>query len=471
MLRFVASIMLALGAGTALAANIDPRLAKFDVCGRYEIFHINGIQTSETDANDNRAALIDAYGNSHNEHLIAYRLAYNPSQGALLDLVDVFAQKLNEYPGATFAMIVRAFLGRVRDPLPVSLADELQRILIERIRGTGYVSLNDTDLARVVDRIRRQRLSGAKTLLVPHSQGSLYANSAYALLTQGTDAIPAKSLAIVAVASPAAYVAGANGRHVTSRQDLVIFGLRKLLGDGSVLPGNVSQPLTLDDPLGHNFQATYLRLNTDGRRKLPPPERLPPPELLPVMVDPGLDTDARTKLLSDIAAVLDSLRTDRYVPSDHNLFSRVEFYPEVAPMPPRFCKAPGRLMWWDGWSNPGQYPQYAVRRFIDGAQRGELEGRVKANLQECYAKARDMYERFLRGEGNPAIMVCGDYVDLLTHFKAWRIHSGDRQEMTYQEEEDAMWSSRTLHCPDGSSSWTNVRLVYGVAYLRPQCNW
>jgi hypothetical protein len=118
MLRFVASIVLALNAGTVLAANIDPRLAKFDVCGRYEVFHINGIQTTETDANDNRVALSAAYGNSHNEHLIAYRLAYNPTQGALLDLVDVFAQKLNEYPGATFAMIVRAFLGRVRAPLP-----------------------------------------------------------------------------------------------------------------------------------------------------------------------------------------------------------------------------------------------------------------------------------------------------------------------------------------------------------------
>lgn len=59
-------------------------------------------------------------------------------------------------------------------------------------------------------------MSDAKALLVPHSQGNLYANSAYALLTQGTAAVPAKSLAIVGVATPAAFVAGANGRYVTT---------------------------------------------------------------------------------------------------------------------------------------------------------------------------------------------------------------------------------------------------------------
>lgn len=109
MIRSTMAFLFAVFVGPALAANIDPRLAKWDACVRYEIFHINGIQTSERDARDNLGAVSDAYGNAHDEHLIAYWLAYNPTQGALLDLVDVFAQKLAEYPGTTFAMIVRAF--------------------------------------------------------------------------------------------------------------------------------------------------------------------------------------------------------------------------------------------------------------------------------------------------------------------------------------------------------------------------
>lgn len=71
MIRTFIATMLASFAATALPANIDPRLAKDDACGPYWIFHINGIQTTEADANKNRAELAAAYGNAHKEHLTA----------------------------------------------------------------------------------------------------------------------------------------------------------------------------------------------------------------------------------------------------------------------------------------------------------------------------------------------------------------------------------------------------------------
>jgi hypothetical protein len=452
MLRFVASILLALSAGTAAAANIDPRLAKFDVCGRFEIFHINGIQTTEADASRNLDLLATDYGNSHNEHLIAYRLAYNPTQGALLDLVDVFAQKLNEYPGATFAMIVRAFLGRVRNPLPETLADELQRILIERIRGTGYVSLNDADLARVVDRIRSQRMDGAKTLLVPHSQGNLYANSAYAVLTQAAiNPVPTKSLAIVGVASPASFVAGTNGRYVNSRQDLVLYGLRKLLGAGAVLPANVAQPVTLDDPLGHNFQAIYLRPNTN----------------------------ARAKLLADIAAALDLLRTDRLdgLFDNGSLRSDALWEPKMFATPQAPCERPARVVWFDTWSTPGK----AVKRTMD-ADRGALEGVVAANLQACYEKARDARKHWLTvGDTNAGMpyILCSLSLGWggggLTYFDAWQVYSGDQQVLRYAEQEVGYhsYSEGYLWCPEGGRHNVyppGVASVWGMLRLTYACN-
>lgn len=433
MIRSTVAVLIALCLGPAVAANIDPRLAKADTCGRYEIFHINGIQTTETDANRNLDRLTVAYGNAHNEHLIAYRLAYNPTQGALLDLVDVFAQKLNEYPGATFSMIVRAFLGRVRDPLPVSLADELQRILIERIRSTGYVSLNDADLAAVVDRIRRQRLSGAKTLLVPHSQGNLYANSAYTLLTQAAgNPVPPKSLAIVGVASPAAFVAGANGRYVTSRQDLVIFGLRKLLGNGNVLPGNVTQPLTLDDPLGHSFQAIYLRPNTN----------------------------ARTKLLGDIATAFDALRTDQsygsYVVSVH-----LNWTP---PIPARLssCAVPARLYWFED-------PDYlegggsAGLRAVD-AERSALEARGEAIAMARYAAGLGIWRDFAVSRGPFDPLPRGGT-------SAWHVYSADSQRMGYSIAERGPYWMEVVMCSDGTRRGPTeiVGGVYGQAYVSGQC--
>lgn len=447
MIRSTVAVLIALCLGPAVAANIDTRLAKFDVCGRYEIFHINSIQTIERDARDNLDQLGIAYGNSHNEHLIAYRLAYNPTQGALLDLVDVFAQKLNEYPGATFAMIVRAFLGRVRDPLPVSLSDELQRILIERIRDTGYVSLNDADLALVVDRIRRQRTSGAKTLLVPHSQGNLYANSAYALLTQAANnPVPTKSLAIVGVASPAAFVAGANGRYVTSRQDLVIFGLRKLLGNGSVLPGNVTQPVTLDDPLGHNFQAIYLRPNTN----------------------------ARTKLLSDMTQLFDSLRTDMPDPIGVGLSALADWTSAVPP-PPGFCDFPAVLRWVDGWS---QSPD-AVFRTVVAIDRSALEPQARANAQACYPKALDIWRQRMLTLGRfdpvPAQLQisCSSYGggwNPDSAIAAWNAYSGDSHAVTYYE--SVVGSYQTVaSCPDGTRGrFVTYDLVSAAASVVPRCN-
>ena len=45
--------LLLLALAPAQAANIDARLAKVDVCGRYEIIHINGVVTSPAGAQDN----------------------------------------------------------------------------------------------------------------------------------------------------------------------------------------------------------------------------------------------------------------------------------------------------------------------------------------------------------------------------------------------------------------------------------
>lgn len=359
-------------------------------------------------------------------------------QGALLDLVDVFAQKLNEYPGATFVMLVRAFLGRVRDPLPAALADELQRILVERIRGTGYVTTNDAALASIANEIRgRYRIYGpGRTVLVPHSQGSLYANSAYALLTQAANSpVPAKSLAIVAVASPAAYVAGTNGRHVNSRQDLVLYGLRKLLGNASVLRGNVTQPLTLDDPLGHGFQAIYLR--------------------------PG--TPARTKLLADIAALFDALVGLEYEGLGPNFWPGVQaavtWYP-AAPATPPICEFPARLTWLDMWSDPNRWRT----EWRYGVEVTELERQARVNATARYESGLRLWRDYvLNNSGTPA--------DADAH-SAWRVYSADSQWTYYWEYPPSPPQGSDVQCLNDPGRWVRIDTggsIRGHAHLLGRC--
>lgn len=55
----------------------DPRLAKSDPCGPFEVVHINGVLTDFPEAQANLFRLAAVYGNGHNGHIIVYRLAHN----------------------------------------------------------------------------------------------------------------------------------------------------------------------------------------------------------------------------------------------------------------------------------------------------------------------------------------------------------------------------------------------------------
>ena len=93
--------LLLLALAPVQAATMDARLAKVDVCGRYEVIHINGVVTTPNGAQSNLTRLIQVYGNSHNGHLIAYALAYNPTRGLPTDLYRSMLQVIADFPGAT----------------------------------------------------------------------------------------------------------------------------------------------------------------------------------------------------------------------------------------------------------------------------------------------------------------------------------------------------------------------------------
>ena len=88
------------------------------------------------------------------------------------------------------------------------------------------------DLRRQVSHFRSQLDDAAKTVLVvAHSQGNFYANEAFRALTMGLDGltpIEPPQFRIVAVATPAGFVATGDDNHVTLYGDVILAALGRL---------------------------------------------------------------------------------------------------------------------------------------------------------------------------------------------------------------------------------------------------
>ena len=236
----------------------------------YVIFHINGINTTVADAFRNRDKLIAALPSVLNGKEIKVHLAYNVTRGALSDLADSWVQKANELPGTTFAQFIASFVNLTNN---IDLLQPAQQAMLAYMRSyisiamanSAYVSLNDSDLNSIVEDIKSEAQGGKTVLLVPHSQGNLYANSAYARVTTGSNPLAVGSVGVMGVASPATYIA-AGGDYVTSSNDLVIDGTRRLYP--LTLPPNLWIKAFEADLMGHDFIGIYMNSDSQGRAQV-----------------------------------------------------------------------------------------------------------------------------------------------------------------------------------------------------------
>jgi len=123
-------------------------------------------------------------------------------------------------------------------------------------------AVRDADLRRHIQRYKSVLMEGGRVLVVGHSQGNLYANSAHTNLLHDADNLPMEAFGIVAVATPSGRVAG-GGPHITRTDDLVIDSVRLFYPD--TLDGNVSNGNADSDWKHHSFVDSYL----DGDRSGP----------------------------------------------------------------------------------------------------------------------------------------------------------------------------------------------------------
>jgi len=129
-------------------------------------------------------------------------------------------------------------------------------------RGDMNQAFRDADLRRHVQRYKTVLMEGSRVLVIGHSQGNLYANSAYTILANDSDDLPMNAFGLVAVATPSSRVAG-GGPHITRTDDLVINSVRFFYS--GTLDGNVSNSNADSDWKHHSFIDAYL----DGDRSGP----------------------------------------------------------------------------------------------------------------------------------------------------------------------------------------------------------
>jgi len=168
------------------AATVDPQLAKLDVCGRYEIVHINGVNTSLLESQDNLRELAARYGNAHDEHLLVYVLAYNRTNWIIADVQQAYAQLIASYPGIGFRQWLRAVVtGLWPESLPAEAIAEIVGSFGLLLGLDRPIATNDPDLARMMSEIGAFHRRDGRMLIVPHSQGNFYAATIYDQITRG----------------------------------------------------------------------------------------------------------------------------------------------------------------------------------------------------------------------------------------------------------------------------------------------
>lgn len=262
--------------------------ARWDIDVRQEVVigFFNGVANTRKAAEASLYRLEVEFGPQHKGTPLKYDWFYNQTacgEGALgkpsclEDVAEVFDQRTTELGGVfatrweTFWDILAgrhqqetsltgrlvSLLGNGSNALLQWLDASFNAILNQLARDTlKLITLfNDSptyeNRADHMERLWRYADEGHGMVLVAHSQGNLFVNSAFDALKAFKPDAQAQ-VVHVAPASPTL-----RGDHVLADIDLVINALR-VTGLNSVPDVNISLPLSEVDPSGHGFEPTYL---------------------------------------------------------------------------------------------------------------------------------------------------------------------------------------------------------------------
>ena len=237
-----------------MTAQTSPQPAcQNPMAARTAVYFVNGVTTTLDEARLNAGKLeleflsrLPAMSPAVQARCHEFSLSYNPTGGEVNDFLEAAQQQLGITP-TTFWLELEG-LGLftpqlIRDVLEGPMTD------LNRIDATTIERHAAAYRAQIAPPTCRE------VLVVAHSQGNLYTNSAYGLLSDQPPSFGLGGIRIVAVATPAQTVAG-GGLHRTSTTDVLINAIR--LVRPTTLPANTNwglNPILLSRTYsaGHSF--------------------------------------------------------------------------------------------------------------------------------------------------------------------------------------------------------------------------
>lgn len=188
------------------------------------VVYINGIFTDSNRAESNRKAIEEVFVGEDLASQTTFHNGYNPTHIAGLgDVIKAILQKADEVEGTT---------------------------------------KEDYDLLKIAERLRGE-VKTQKILILGHSQGTFYANALYDYLIRR--GVPARSISVLNIATPASYVAG-HGSYLTNTNDNLVKAVRsaaRTIAHPEPLSANLeipAQPGSESDLwAGHSLADVYLK--------------------------------------------------------------------------------------------------------------------------------------------------------------------------------------------------------------------
>ena len=254
----------------------------------YVVYFANGIWNDPSDAPAATLATQNLIGPTFNGQTVRYRTIFHDQQ-TIGNIRTALLQKLSTDPSwiwAPVSLLSQVALSVTSNmPLPqlppqfatvgaiASLFNDLSSVTAKAITSYGipgnayYDSQVGSDVAEYAGALQ----SGARVLVVSHSQGNLYVDAAYhRLFANGTNSTFVNSFAVVSVATPdlrTVSALGGTSAYITSSTDVVIGAVKALFAatlpptDGSGVFTLVPDPacaFTSRDCAGHKYLETYL---------------------------------------------------------------------------------------------------------------------------------------------------------------------------------------------------------------------
>ena len=242
-------------AGTPASSNVDAAAACPTSDKKVSVFFVNGVLNTPDDAEGSRSrleVLLSSTLPAARFAEVEVVLAYNESHGVLQDGWEATRQLIDN----NFSQYIRFILG-----LDYPLAPFQVALILVATQVDSEGLANSPDITDHLRLYRSAVFEGRKVILVAHSQGNLFANSAYRRLTSDEK----DATGIVAIATPDTHVE--DGRpYTTLSKDLVIRALP------FALPANTSNDIGffgfLADWTGHRFAESYLVPGSNSRTRI-----------------------------------------------------------------------------------------------------------------------------------------------------------------------------------------------------------